>query len=167
MVIGIVLAGLITTLLPIDLLSGSLSSGPLAFLLATAISMPLYVCATASIPMAYALLLAGLSPGAVLVFLIAGPATNMTTITAVWKILGRVAAAMYLASLLLISWSAGWLFNMALSIKPNEGIPQHHEGFHPSIWQDASGYLMIGLLILSVWRQRQARANSCCAGENA
>ena len=70
MAIGLLLAGLITTLLPSDLLSGSLSSGPLAFLLATAISLPLYVCATASIPMAYALLAAGLSPGAALVFLI-------------------------------------------------------------------------------------------------
>ena len=119
--IGLLLAGLITTLLPSDLLSGSLSSGPLAFLLATAISLPLYVCATASIPMAYALLAAGLSPGAALVFLITGPATNTTTIATVWKMLGRRATAIYLASLLVISWLAGWLFNTALSPEAVEG----------------------------------------------
>ena len=164
LVIGLLLAGLITTLLPIDLLSGSLSSGPPAFLLATAISLPLYVCATASIPMAYALLAAGLSPGAALVFLITGPATNTTTITAVWKMLGRGATAIYLASLLLISWLAGWLFNTALSVEANEVIAQQHEGFHPSLWQDACGLLMIGLLIFSVWKNRQVRTNSYCAG---
>ena len=59
LLVGLALAGLITTLLPANLISGSLSSGPLAFLLATAISLPLYICATASIPMAYALITAG------------------------------------------------------------------------------------------------------------
>jgi len=161
--IGLLLAGLITTLLPSDLLSGALSSGPLAFILATAISLPLYVCATASIPMAYALLAAGLSPGAALVFLIAGPATNTTTIATVWKMLGRGATAIYLASLLLISWLAGWLFNTALSPEAVEGNAHHHEALHPSLWQDASGVLMIGILIFSAWKSRQLKVKSCCA----
>lgn len=107
LIIGPISAGLITTLLPTDLLTGSLSSGPLAFLIATAISLPLYVCATASIPMAYALIAAGLSPGAALVFLITGPATNTATIVTVRKMLGRSATGIYLASLLIISWLAG------------------------------------------------------------
>lgn len=63
LIIGLILAGLINTLLPTDLLTGSLSSGPLASLIATAISLPLYVSATASTPMVYALIAAGLSPG--------------------------------------------------------------------------------------------------------
>ena len=161
--IGLLLAGLITTLLPSDLLSGSLSSGPLAFLLATAISLPLYVCATASIPMAYALLAAGLSPGAALVFLITGPATNTTTIATVWKMLGRRATAIYLASLLVISWLAGWLFNAALSPQAVGATAHHHEALHSSLWQDASGVLMIGILIFSVWKSRQLKVKSCCA----
>lgn len=161
--IGLLLAGLITTLLPSDLLGGSLSSGPLAFLLATAISLPLYVCATASIPMAYALLAAGLSPGAALVFLITGPATNTTTIATVWKMLGRRATVIYLASLLVISWLAGWLFNTALSPEGVEGTAHHHEALHSSLWQDASGVLMIGILIFSAWKNRQLKAKSCCA----
>ena len=164
LVIGLLLAGLITTLLTSDLLSGSFSSGPLAFRVATAICLLLYVCATASLPMAYALLAAGLSPGAALVFLIAGPATNTTTITAVWKMLGRGATAIYLVSLLLISWLAGWLFNTTLSVEANEGIAQHHSGLHFSLWQDASGLIMIGLLIFSAWKSRQVETNSSCVG---
>ena len=161
--IGLLISGLITTLLPSDLLSGSLSSGPLAFLLATAISLPLYVCATASIPMAYALLVAGLSPGAALVFLITGPATNTTTIATVWKMLGRGATVIYLVSLIVISWLAGWLFNTALSPDAVEVIAHHHEALHSRLWKDTSGVLMIGLLIFSVWKTRQFKLKSCCA----
>lgn len=161
---GLLLAGLITTLLPSDLLSGSLSSGPLAFLLATAISLPLYVCATASIPMAYALLAAGLSPGAALVFLITGPATNMTTIVTVWKMLGRGATVIYLISLLVISWLTGWLFNAALSAVAMDGLAHHHEALHPSLYRHASGVLLIGLLVFSLWKSRQVKVQSCCAG---
>ena len=113
--------------------------------------------------MAYALLAAGLSPGAALVFLIAGPATNTTTIATVWKMLGRGATAIYLASLLLISWLAGWLFNTALSPEAVEGNAHHHEALHPSLWQDASGVLMIGILIFSAWKSRQLKVKSCCA----
>ncbi|MDQ8195907.1 SO_0444 family Cu/Zn efflux transporter [Coraliomargarita sp. SDUM461004] len=164
LILGLLLAGLITTLMPTDLLSGSLSSGPLAFLLATAISLPLYVCATASIPMAYALMAAGLSPGAALVFLIAGPATNTATIVTVWKMLGRKATTIYLTSLLVISWLAGWLFNTALSGEAAEHAMHMHGNMRPSLWHHASGLLLIGLLCFSVWKSRRSKARSCCAG---
>ncbi len=163
LILGLLLAGLITTLLPADLLSGHLSSGPLAFLLATAISLPLYVCATASIPMAYALLAAGLSPGAALVFLITGPATNTATIVTVWKMLGKRATMIYLLSLLLISWLAGWLFNAALSQGAHANAIHAHTMLEPSAWQHASGLLLIALLIFSVWTNRQPKKKSCCA----
>jgi uncharacterized membrane protein YraQ (UPF0718 family) len=164
LIIGLVLAGLITTLMPTDLLSGSLSTGPLAFLLATAISLPLYVCATASIPMAYALIAAGLSPGAALVFLIAGPATNTATIVTVWKMLWHRATVVYLASLLVISWLAGWLFNSALSTEAETGAMHAHGAIHPSLWQHGTGVLLIGLLVFSVWKAKQSTTKSCCAG---
>ncbi|MGZ0655862.1 SO_0444 family Cu/Zn efflux transporter [Coraliomargarita sp. W4R72] len=163
LIIGLVLAGLITTLMPTDLLSGSLSTGPLAFLLATAISLPLYVCATASIPMAYALMAAGLSPGAALVFLIAGPATNTATIVTVWKMLGHRATVIYLTSLLVISWLAGWLFNTALSNEAKAGATHTHAAIHPSLWQHGTGLLLIGLLVFSVWKAKQVTTKSCCA----
>ena len=105
--------------------------------------------------MAYALLAAGLSPGAALVFLITGPATNTTTIATTWKILGRRAAAIYLLSLLVISWLAGWLLNTTLSLDAIGVTAHHHEPLHSSLFQDASGVLMIGLMIFSIWKSRQ------------
>lgn len=163
LIVGLILAGLITTLLPTDLLTGSLSAGPMAFLLATAISVPLYVCATASIPMAYALMAAGLSPGAALVFLIAGPATNTATIVTVWKMLGRSATTIYLASLLLISWLAGWGFNSALGAEMEAGTHHHDEALQLAFWQQGSGALLVGLLLFSIWKSRQTKQKSCCS----
>jgi uncharacterized membrane protein YraQ (UPF0718 family) len=163
LIIGLVLAGLITTLLPADLLSGSYSTGPLAFLLATAISLPLYVCATASIPMAYALMAAGLSPGAALVFLIAGPATNTATIVTVWKMLGRSATVIYLISLLSISWLSGWLFNASLVNNTKTETMHMHGNMHPELWQHIGGVLLIVLLAYSVFKTKKSAQKSCCS----
>ena len=163
LMLGLILAGLFTTLIPEGLLSGAWSQGPLSFLLATLISLPLYVCATASIPMAYALMSAGLSPGATLVFLITGPATNTATIASVWQMLGRSATAIYLISLLTISWLSGWFFNAAISPEQSTGMVHEHAAMHPKLWQHASGILLIGLLIFSVWKRKKTEMSSCCS----
>ncbi len=165
LIVGLVLAGLITTLMPTDLIHGAFSSGPLAFLLATAISLPLYVCATASIPMAYALMAAGLSPGAALIFLITGPATNTATIVTVAKMLGRKATFIYLGSLLIVSWLAGWLFNAALNTEQVAEM-HHHAATQPALWQHLSGAVLVLLLLYGWkgWRPKKAKNKSCCHG---
>lgn len=162
---GLLLAGLITTLLPDDLLSGAFSSGPLAFFLATLISLPLYVCATSSIPMAYAFIAAGLSPGAALVFLIVGPATNTATVVAVWKMLGRHATLIYIGCLIAVSWVAGTIFNSILSTESIREVIHHHETAQLSLLEHASGILLVGLLVLPILSRLHAskKPPSCCA----
>ena len=96
--LGILLAGLITLYLPDDL--GAMLPGAGAMLAMLLISLPMYVCATASTPIAAALALKGFSPGALLVFLLAGPATNAATILMVGKLLGKRSAAIYVASII-------------------------------------------------------------------
>ena len=165
--IGLVLAGLMTTLLPTGLISGNLSTGPLAFLLATAISLPLYVCATASIPMAYALIAAGLSPGATLVFLIAGPATNTATVATVWKMLGRGATFVYLGSLLVISWTAGALFNAVLQTGLDTVAEHGDHASGPALWQHLAGIVLIAVLLIATWSTRQDSGTSDTGEEAA
>lgn len=80
------------------------------------IATPLYVCATASTPIAAALVLKGLSPGAALVFLLAGPATNAATITVVSRVIGKKATAVYLASIMVCSLLMGLLVNYLYSL---------------------------------------------------
>ncbi|PXA05141.1 hypothetical protein DDZ13_04050 [Coraliomargarita sinensis] len=163
LIFGLILAGLITTLLPQDLLTGSLSSGFMAFFMATLISLPLYVCATGSIPMAYALMAAGLSPGAALVFLITGPATNTATIVTVWKMLGRIPTIIYLLSLLAISWLAGALFNMTVAQHMIDLEGAHGEHAHLSYWQHLAGILLVGILLASLIVPKLKQGKSCCS----
>jgi uncharacterized membrane protein YraQ (UPF0718 family) len=96
---GVLLAGFITVLIPNDIFSRYLGSGLSAMLLMLVIGIPLYICATASTPIAAALILKGVSPGAALVFLLVGPATNVASLTVLTGILGKRATAIYLSTI--------------------------------------------------------------------
>jgi len=76
-------------------------------LIMLAVGIPLYICATASTPIAAALILKGVSPGAALVFLLAGPATNVTSLTVLFGLLGKRATAIYLVSIAVVSVACG------------------------------------------------------------
>ncbi|MGD9238300.1 MAG: SO_0444 family Cu/Zn efflux transporter [Desulfobacterales bacterium] len=97
--IGMLLAGLITVLIPPDMFSEYLGAGLPAMLIMLVVGIPLYICATASTPIAAALILKGVSPGAALVFLLAGPATNLASLTVLTGVLGKRATAIYLTSI--------------------------------------------------------------------
>ncbi|MCK7512467.1 MAG: permease [Desulfobacterales bacterium] len=100
---GLLLAGLITVLIPDDLFSRHLGSGLPAMLLMLAVGIPLYICATASTPDRGGPDPEGVSPGAALVFLLAGPATNMASMTVLLGTLGKRATAVYLAAIAVCS----------------------------------------------------------------
>jgi len=98
--IGLFLAGLISVFIPDDLFGLYIGDGGLpVMLIMLAMGMPLYICATASTPIAAALILKGISPGAALVFLLAGPATNVTSLTVLFGMLGKKATAIYLVTI--------------------------------------------------------------------
>ena len=97
--IGLIIAGTIAALLPDDLFGRYLGEGLPAMLIMLAIGIPLYICATASTPIAAALILKGVSPGAALVFLLAGPATNIASLTVLTGVLGKRATAIYITTI--------------------------------------------------------------------
>jgi uncharacterized protein len=98
LLMGVALSGVISALIAPDTLRSYLGGGIVPMLAAMAIGLPLYVCATASTPIAASLIVAGLSPGAALVFLITGPATNSASLVTLWKVLGRRATILYLVT---------------------------------------------------------------------
>jgi hypothetical protein len=100
---GLLLAGTIVALVPDEWMSRFLGGGLPSMLIMLVAGIPLYICATASTPIAAAMILKGVSPGAALVFLLTGPATNLTSITVLLKILGRRATAIYLTTIALFS----------------------------------------------------------------
>lgn len=101
--VGLFLAGIITVYMPESLSQMILGGGILAMLAMLLMGMPIYICATASTPIAAAFLLKGASPGAVLVFLLVGPATNMTSLSVLVKILGKMGTLRYLAVIAAVS----------------------------------------------------------------
>lgn len=109
--LGVLLAGTISALVPPDTIERFFSNQLLSMALMFAMSVPLYVCATASTPIAAAFALKGISPGAALVFLLAGPATNAASLTVVTRLLGRRATTVYLVAIVIISFAAGILLN--------------------------------------------------------
>ena len=125
LLVGLAVAALISALIPADVLSGWIGGGALGFLLITLLAVPMYVCSTGSIPVALALIHVGLSPGAALVFLIAGPATNAATISTLWKIVGRRSVLLYLASIIGTAWLFGFLFNAVLADAVCEAVCEH------------------------------------------
>ncbi|PLX17479.1 MAG: heavy metal-associated domain-containing protein [Salinivirgaceae bacterium] len=97
--IGLLLAALISVLVPDDFFSEYMTNPFYEYLFVILASVPLYVCATASVPIAAVLILKGISPGAALVFLMAGPATNAATITVIAQTLGRLTFIKYLLTI--------------------------------------------------------------------
>ena len=96
LLVGIALSALLSAVAPPDSLRALLGGGLLPILAAMAIGVPLYVCATASVPIAVGLIHLGLSPGAAVAFLISGPGTNAAAIATLYRVLGRRTAALYL-----------------------------------------------------------------------
>ena len=144
---GLLLAGLITVLIPDDIFSRYLGSGLPAMLLMLVIGIPLYICATASTPIAAALILKGVSPGAALVFLLVGPATNMASLTVLVGTLGKRATAIYLTSIAVCSVFFGLAVDQIYSqwgISARAMVGQASEVI--PIWAQWSGALMVLLL---------------------
>lgn len=100
LVVGILLAALISVVVPDDFFASYINNSIIGMLVMLLASVPLYVCATASVPIAAVMILKGISPGAALVFLMAGPATNVATITVIGKSLGKKTLAIYLVSII-------------------------------------------------------------------
>lgn len=111
LILGFLIAALISVVLPDDFFSSFKGLGLLEILVVLAASVPIYICATGSIPIAAVLLIKGVSPGAALVFLMAGPATNVATMTVLGKTMGRKSLTIYLATIIIGAIVFGMLTN--------------------------------------------------------
>lgn len=157
LIIGLALAALISVLLPDDFFTTYMNSPLLNILIVLIASVPLYVCATGSVPVAAVLLMKGLSPGAALVFLMAGPATNMATITVIGKAMGRKTLITYLISIIGGAVFFGLFIDYFLPIEYfTSFINMHsHEGDHllPH-WFMITSSIILGLLIINGYLQK-------------
>lgn len=154
LLLGLVLAGVLGALLPADLAERGLGAGLLPMLLMLIVGIPLYMCASASTPIAAALMAKGISPGAALVFLLAGPATNAATLVLLGRTFGRRFIRIYLTSVVIgalvgglaldgLAAAFGWRITTPLVTPATVGY---------SAFEWLSALVLTGLLLASLRR---------------
>lgn len=159
-VVGLIIAGLISFIIPADFIAKiGLNNGILAMLIMSAVGIPMYVCATASIPIAVTLMSKGFSPGTAFVFLVTGPATNAASISIINKAIGKKLTTVYLATIIILSIIFGlfldWLF-LTFGLTMSEHIFHHNhhhgDGLFMLIIKYGASIIFAALLIGSIYR---------------
>lgn len=168
---GILISGLISILVPSDFFISYKLTGILAMLVIALASIPIYVCATASVPIAMTLISKGLDPGAAFVFLMAGPATNAATISVILNSLGRKIIYVYIAIIFASSIFFGTLINIFLdpTTIPSSLNAGHSHNMIWSIFSDISLVLMILITLYSIVNRFPSKKNQIITnnkGEN-
>jgi len=164
---GLLIGAFITAAIPSNLHELFNDNRFLGYLIAVAIAAPMYVCATASLPIAASLIIAGVSPGAAFIFLSAGPATNTVTMGVVKSMLGTRALVVYLSVIAIGSIIFGALIDVGfdtLSINMDVNLHEHH-----TIVEQAAAALLLSLigwhLIRGFFQKKEKGCNggSCCS----
>lgn len=150
---GLLVSALISLALPDDFaaeyVAGSLWAKPLMIL----VSMPLYVCTNAVIPIGAMLLLKGFSPGTVMVFLIAGPSCSAPMIAAFWKIVGKKATFIYLATMIICTLLVGWGLDVFAAATPESLTAAHCHQDEANWFEHLCALFMIILILHSILKK--------------
>ena len=163
LVIGLVVAGLITVFVPDSFFATFADKPLLSMLLVLCFAIPMYLCATGSIPIAVALMLKGLSPGTALVLLMAGPAVNAASMLVISKVMGRKTLLFYLLSIV----SGSILFGLGIDyLLPREWFVTplaeihacNEEGFS---WFNVCCFVMLAFLLLNAFIKRYRKPIPC------
>jgi hypothetical protein len=156
LLIGIASGGIISYFMPESLIQNYFSSNYSMFLMLL-IGIPLYICASGSTPIAAALIAKGMSPGAAMVFLLAGPATNITTILTMIKFMGKRSTALYLTSISVCSLLSGYILNKIyqlskIDIRSTIGQVEH---ILPHYFKTACSVMLLLLILNAFSREKK------------
>ena len=168
LLIGLVVATLITVLLPDDFFSTYARWPLLNMFVIVLVAVPMYVCATGSIPIAAALMLKGMSPGCALVLLMAGPAANVASMFVVNNAFGRKATVVYLLSIIGGAIGFGVLVDYWPGLRELfvNALPCHvmHHGMHGASWLNTlCSIALLGMIVVAMgakyWKSYQIKRN--------
>ena len=161
--IGLIFGALFTTLAPKEYTSLLFENQILTYILNMLFSMPLYVCATASLPIAAALMLEGMSAGAAFIFLTAGPATSAINMSVVYKTLGKTSLIIYLSTISVLSLFFGFLFDLFFSDINILQFNLHDE--ETNLISQIASFIMLFLMayyLIKPWLFRKKMTNTSC-----
>jgi hypothetical protein len=151
--VGLAIAAIIAVVVPDDFFADKLGTGIFAMLVMMALGIPVYVCASASVPMAAAMIMKGLSPGAALVFLMTGPATNAASFITIWKILGSRTAIIYLISVAGCALGAGLLLDYIGTDISAVAVSHVHQMI-PAVVNQVSALVLLGVLAFALFKNK-------------
>jgi uncharacterized membrane protein YraQ (UPF0718 family)/copper chaperone CopZ len=158
LIIGLLIAALISVFVPDDFFADKMPNNFVGMLLILVIAIPVYICATASVPVAAVLMLKGLSPGAALVLLMAGPATNAATITMIGKVLGKKSLIGYLGAIITGALLSGLFIDYFLPpewfrVSEHFGHMSHNHEMLP-MWLKTGSAILLTTLIINGYLQK-------------
>ncbi len=155
MLAGLIIAALISAFVPEDfVLEGVDKLGAFGTMLVMmALGIPVYVCATASVPLAAVMIAKGICPGAVLVFLMTGPATNAAAFATIWKVMGGKTAIIYILTVIFCALGSGLLLE---AVFPNLGssVTEHVHEMGPSIAGHISAIVLLSILLRGIYAKK-------------
>jgi uncharacterized membrane protein YraQ (UPF0718 family) len=152
---GLIIAAVISAVVPDDFFAPFLGGGILAMVIMMALGIPVYVCATASVPVAAALIAKGVSPGVAMVFLMTGPATNAAAFMTIWFVLGRRTAITYIAVVAGSAIAAGLLLDrIVLGI--GSDIVFKPSWMLPPVVKYVSAVVLLAVLIFAMISRKRA-----------
>jgi hypothetical protein len=154
MLIGIMIAAFISALVPEDFFIENLGSPVIQMLVMMVLGIPVYVCATASVPIAAALIFKGLCPGAALVFLMTGPATNAASFMIIARSLGNKTAILYLISVAICAFVAGFVLNQAAGWLDIENIVSKPHFMMPNYIKYICAVVLLGIIVNGIFFSR-------------
>ncbi|MEN4053089.1 MULTISPECIES: SO_0444 family Cu/Zn efflux transporter [Sulfurimonas] len=166
LLLGLMFGALITVVIPENLSDVLLAYSWLSYIIVIMIAVPMYVCATASLPIAAGLMLAGVSPGAAFVFLSAGPATNTVTIGVVKKMLGSRTLIIYLGTIIVGSILFGLgLDGLFAGVDVKELVHMDEEAgvFAWSSTVVLWGFILYYVIKASFFTKKECSDGSCCS----
>jgi uncharacterized membrane protein YraQ (UPF0718 family) len=158
--LGLFLAALISAFVPDNFFADKLGTGILPLFVMMFAGIPVYVCATASVPVAAAMILKGLTPGAAFVFLMTGPATNAATIVTIWKVLGKSVALIYLTTVAGVAVLSGLLLDFLaadVNLAIGASVHIHHEGLLLIAVKYVCALGLMALLLVGIFRKPATR----------
>jgi uncharacterized membrane protein YraQ (UPF0718 family) len=152
MLAGLIIAAIISVTVPDDFFTEKIGSGLGEMILMMLVGIPLYVCATASVPIAASLIAKGLSPGAALVFLMTGPATNAAGFVIIWKILGKRTAIIYILTIAVCALVSGLLLDAMFSDLGSQ-IHSHYHEMAATPRQHISAVILLVVLAFGIYKK--------------
>jgi uncharacterized membrane protein YraQ (UPF0718 family) len=152
MLIGLLIAAFISVIVPDDFFANKIGTGLGAMILMMFMGIPVYVCATASVPIAAAMIAKGLTPGAAFVFLMTGPATNAATFVTIWKILGRRTAIIYLLTVAVCALSGGFLLD-AMFTNLGKNVQEHYHNMAVTPLEHISAVILLAVLTFGIYKK--------------